>query len=137
MKKRTSMALVCFMVMGFCTVSAEMVSIGPGQMQQSEFMALKAMVQGQPISGVPAVVTTLDPPVRYGWVEMSPAEFQYLRDRVAGRTNGRETDSERTPAPDMVSIGTGEMPEDEFLALKSMVEGNKGFLLNHLAGFQQ
>jgi hypothetical protein len=36
----------------------------------------------------------------------------------------------------MVNIGTGEMPEDEFLALKRMVQGNDGFLFNHLAVFQ-
>lgn len=136
MKKRTSIALVCFIIMGFSTVSAEMVSIGLGQMEPSEFMALKAMVQGQPISGEAAVVTALEPPVRYGWVEMSPADFQYLRDSVAGRTNGRDTNSERTPSAKMVNIGTGEMPEDEFLGLKRMVQDNEGFLCKHLAEFQ-
>ena len=133
MKKLTSLAVVCFALLGFSTVSAEMVNIGMGQMEQSEFMALKAMVQGHPLHGEATVSTPLEQPVRYGWVEMSPEDFQALRDSVAGRTNGPGASSEATPAVKMVNIGTGEMPEDEFAALKRMVRKSGRIVFDELA----
>jgi hypothetical protein len=133
MKKRTSLAVVCVALLGFSTVSAEMVNIGMGQMEQSEFMALKAMVQGQPVHGEAQVSTPLKQPVRYGWVDMSPEDFQALRDSVDGRTNGRGATSEATPAVKMVNIGTGEMPEDEFVALKRMVRKSGRIVFDGLA----
>jgi hypothetical protein len=137
MKKLTAVAIVCAVMVGYSTVWAEMVSIGMGQMAQSEFLTLKAMVQGKTINGEATVSIPVEPAVRYGWVEMAPADFQALRDRVAGRADGREQDAEATPALKMVRIGTGEMPEDEFLALKRTVQDNGGLLCKHLALFQR
>lgn len=136
MKKVISVAVVCVAVVGLSTASAEMVSIGMGQMAQSEFLTLKAMVQGKTIDGEPTVSSPVEHAVRYGWVEMAPADFQALRDRVAGRADGREHDVEATPVVNMVPIGTGEMPEGEFLALKRMVQDSGGLLCNHMAVFQ-
>ncbi len=136
MKKLISVAVAYVVMAGFSAVSAEMVSIGMGQMAQSEFLTLKAMVQGKNITGGATVSSPVEPAVRYGWIEMVPEDFQALRDRVAGRADGRERDAEVTPAVNMVSIGTGEMPADEFLALKRMVQDNDSFLCNQLVLFQ-
>ena len=85
MKKLTLIIVV--LALGAVTqASAEMVDIGLGQMEQSEFVALKAMVQGRQPDVVRALSTPLDRPERYGMVEMVRADFEALRDKVAGRS---------------------------------------------------
>ena len=127
--------ILIFVVLAFVTVnhaSAEMVDIGLGEMEQSDFMALKAKVQGQPLDIVPVFATPLDPPQRYGMVEMTRADFTSLGDKMAGR---RVTIDDRPAVKEiqMVNIGTGEMAMDEFIALKIMVEGIDIIRLEHLA----
>ena len=134
MKKLT----LIFVVLAFVTVnhaSAEMVDIGLGEMEQSDFMALKAKVQGQPLDVVPVFATPLDRPQRYGMVEMTRADFTSLGDIMAGRSVGAD-DRPAVKAIQMVNIGTGEMPMDEFIALKNMVAGTTIFKLDHLATAQ-
>ena len=131
--KKLSMAMVFMMVMGIGSVAAEMVDIGTGQMEQSEFMALKAMVHGQPTDGVATVSTQLVRAEQYGLVEMSREDFDALRNKVAGRSDASYSVSEPKTAVEMVDIGTGEMPVDEFAALKSMIEGSGGLGFTDLA----
>jgi hypothetical protein len=131
MKKLT----LAFLIMAVVTVnhaSAEMVDIGTGQMAPSEFIALKAMIRGQQPDYMPAVSTPLDRPQRYGLVEMAHADFQALRDKVAGRSARVDT-RPAVKTVQMFNIGTGEMPMDEFIALKNIVEGTDIFGLYHLA----
>lgn len=93
---------------------------------------LLSMIRGQQPNYVPAVSTPLDRPQRYGLVEMARADFQALRDKVAGRSASVDTRPAVTTVQ-MINIGTGEMPMDEFIALKNMVEGTDIFGLYHLA----
>jgi hypothetical protein len=71
-------------------------------------------------------------PERYGMVEMTREEFDALRDQVFVR-------SAIVKAPPavksvrVVNIGTGEMPMDEFMALKRMVEKTDASVMGHLA----
>ena len=130
--KKLTLAFLIMAVVAVNHASAEMVDIGTGQMEPSEFIALKAMIRGQQPDYVPAASTPLDRPQRYGLVEMAHADFQSLRDKVAGRSAGVDT----RPAVitvQMINIGTGEMPMDEFIALKNMVEETDIFGLYHLA----
>ncbi|MBC2711111.1 MAG: hypothetical protein HGJ94_08975 [Desulfosarcina sp.] len=136
MKKMTMIvAIVVVALVGFNSASAEMVNIGLGQMEQSEFVALKAMVQGGQTDTVPALSTPLDRPERYGMVEMARADFEALRDKVAGRSVSVD-EKPAVKAVQMVNIGTGEMPMDEFVALKRMVEGTGVFKFDCLAAVQ-
>lgn len=133
--KKLMMAAVILVIFSVNHASAEMVNIGMGQMEQSEFMALKTMIQGrQPDAGF-RLSTPIAHPERYGMVEMAPADFAALRDKVAGRTIGLAV-RPGVKAVRMVSIGTGEMPLDEFIALKKMVRGTDLFILRHLAAAQ-
>ena len=131
--KKLLLVMVAMAAVGFNTASAEMVDIGLGQMEQSEFRALKAMVQGQPTQAGAAVSTPLERQVRYGMVEMSPADFNALRDRVAGHDKGDDAAPARRSIVKMVNIGTGEMPWEEFQALKRMVQNSVGCGFNCLA----
>lgn len=134
MKKLT----MAFVVLAFVTVnraSAEMVDIGLGEMEQSEFIALKAMVQGQQPDSAPVISTPIDRPERYGMVEMARADIEALRDKMAGRSVSVDA-GPAVKAVQMVNIGTGEMPMDEFIALKKMVGGTTIFKLDHLATAQ-
>ena len=134
MKKLT----LAFVVLAFVTVnraSAEMVDIGLGEMEQSEFIALKAMVQGQQPDSVPVLSTPIDRPERYGMVEMARADIEALRDKMSGRSVSVDA-GPAVKAVQMVNIGTGEMPMDEFIALKNMVAGTTIFKLDHLATAQ-
>jgi hypothetical protein len=134
MKKLT----LAFVVLAFVTVnraSAEMVDIGLGEMEQSEFIALKAMVQGQQPDSVPVLSTPIDRPERYGMVEMARADIEALRDKMSGRSVSVDA-GPAVKAVQMVNIGTGEMPMDEFIALKNMVDGTTSFKLDHLATAQ-
>ncbi len=135
MKKLT----LAFVIMAMVTVnqaSAEMVNIGTGQMEQSELIALKAMVEGRQTDIVPARSTPLVRPERYGMVEMDRTDFESLRDKVAGRSTSVDSRLAVKVVP-MVNIGTGEMPMDEFIALKNMVAGMGIFRLDHLAAIQE
>ena len=133
--KKLTLAFLIMAVVAVNHASAEMVDIGTGQMEPSEFIALKAMVQGRQPDYVPAVSTPLDRPERYGLVEMARADFQALRDKVAGRSASVDT-KPAVKTVQMINIGTGEMPMDEFIALKNMVDGTDIFGLYHLAAAQ-
>jgi hypothetical protein len=63
---------------------------------------------------------------------MARADFEVLRDKVSGRSVGVDV-KPTVKAVHMVNIGTGEMPMDEFIALKKMVEGTDIFKLEPLA----
>lgn len=131
------LALV-FVVLAFVAVngaSAEMVDIGLGEMEQSELITLKAMIQGRQPDTVPVHSTPLDRLEQYGMAAMTRADFQALRDKMAGRNVGVDARSAAKPVR-MVNIGTGEMPMDEFIALKNMVEGTDFLSLDHLAAVQ-
>jgi hypothetical protein len=130
--KKLTLAFAIMALVAANQVSAEMMDIGTGQMEQSEFMALKAMVQGRQTDYVIALSTPCDRPVRYGMVEMAQADFQALRDMVAGRSTSVDA-RPVAKAAQMINIGTGEMPMNEFIALKNMVEGAHIFRLGHLA----
>ena len=130
--KKLTLAFAIMALVAVNQVPAEMVDIGTGQMEQSEFIALKAMVQGRQTDYVPALSTPRDRPERYGMVEMARADFQALRDTVAGRSTSIDA-RPVAKAVQMINIGTGEMPMDEFIALKDMVEGTHIFRLDHLA----
>ncbi|WP_372677877.1 hypothetical protein [Desulfosarcina sp.] len=133
--KKLTLAFVIMAVVAVKPTSAEMVNIGTGQMEQSEYIALKAMVDGRQTDIVPVRPTPLVRPERYGMVEMTRTDFESLRDKVAGRHASVDSRLAVKAVP-MVNIGTGEMPMDEFIALKKMVEGTGLFRLNHLAALQ-
>jgi hypothetical protein len=114
---------------------ADMVNIGTGQMERSEFDALKAMIQGRQTAAKPAVSTPSVNTERYGMVEMTVEAYESLRDQVAGRTVNVLRHPVNNRQMPMVDIGTGRMPQDEFLALKQMVEGKEESISNHLAVF--
>ena len=119
------------MVGGASNSMAEMVNIGLGQMERSEFQTLKAMVQGQQ----PDKTVATRPPVRverYGLVEMSSADFQDLKNKM-GRPAVALTDTPSAKSIRMVDIGTGRMPIEEFNALKRMVAGDQLIAWDHLA----
>ena len=130
--KKLAFAFAIMALVAANQVSAEMVDIGTGQMEQSEFIALKAMVQGRQPEYVLPLSTPRDRTERYGMVEMAREDFQALRDKVAGRST-RVDSRPAAKAAQMINIGTGEMPMDEFIALKNMVEGGHIFRLDHLA----
>ncbi len=135
--KKLTLAIVVMAVVGFNSASAEMVDIGLGQMERSEFVALKAMVQGRQTANVPALATPINRPERYGLVEMDRADFEALRDKVAGRSVEVAAQPGLKAVARMVNIGTGEMPLDEFIALKRMVqEGTTVFRFDHFAAVQ-
>ena len=134
MKKIIFPMVLAFMWMvGIGNVAAQPVDIGTGQMEASEFAALKAMVQGEaavpgnPVS-TPAIHTE-----QYGELQMTPAQFQSLKHAVAGKGSGWDAVNRKKVAVRMIDIGTGEMPADEFYALKQMVEGSQTALFGGLA----
>ena len=133
MKQSTLLALVFVAALGINSASADMVDIGTGRMERSEFSALKAMVAGEPLTTGATVTTPLARTERYGMIDLTPADFQALRDAVAGGNSIRQKAPEPMRIAKMVNIGTGEMPEDEFLELKRMVQGKEGFLFQRLA----
>ncbi|MEE4111323.1 MAG: hypothetical protein V2I40_00820 [Desulfobacteraceae bacterium] len=133
--KKLTLAFVIMAMLAVNQASAETVAIGTGQMVKSEFIALKAMVEGRRSNIVPMRSTPLVRPERYGMVEMARTDFESLRDKVAGRSAGIDSKMAVKTVP-MVNIGTGEMPMDEFIALKNMVEGMDIFRLNRLASLQ-
>ncbi|MCB2145966.1 MAG: hypothetical protein KQI81_05780 [Deltaproteobacteria bacterium] len=133
--KKLTLAIVVLALVTVTQASADMVDIGLGQMEQSEFIALQAMVRGRQPDVVPAISTPLDRPERYGPVEMVRADFEALRDKVAGRSASTDT-RPAAKAVQMVNIGTGEMPMDEFIALKNIVKGTGIFKWDHLASAQ-
>ena len=133
--KKITLAFVIMAAMAVNPALAEMVNIGTGQMEQSEFITLKAMVEGRRTDIAPVRPTPLVRPERYGMVEMARSDFESLRDKVAGRDASVDSRLAVKAVP-MVNIGTGEMPMDEFIALKNMVEGMDIFRFNHLAAAQ-
>ncbi len=136
MKKLTmAVGIVVMLMAGFGSASAEMVDIGLGRMEQSEFVALKAMVQDGQTGNVPVISTPLARPERYGMVEMTRTEIESLRNIMAGHSVSVAAKPAVT-STQMVNIGTGEMPLDEFTALKKMVNKENCFILNHLAAAQ-
>ncbi len=130
--KKLTFAFVILALVAVNQASAEMVDIGTGQMQQSEFNALKAMVEGRQTDILTARSTPLVRPERYGMVEMARTDFESLRKKVAGRSASVDSRLAVKVVP-MVTIGTGEMPMDEFIALKNMVKGMDISRLDHLA----
>ena len=133
--KKLFLAIVILVLVAVNPASAEMVDIGSGQMEQTEFIALKAMVQGRQPDVAPVLSTPINRPERYGMVEMAQSDFEALRDKVAGRNVSVDA-RPAAKAVQMVSIGTGEMPVDEFIALKKLVKGTDFFKLDHLATAQ-
>ena len=135
-KSITAVAMAILVMTGFTNAWAEMVDIGLGRMEKSEFVALKAMVT----EGRPRTVQTISTPLkqveRYGPVEMSSTEFQALKDKVAGIADAGDATPIVTTAVKTVGIGTGEMPVDEFRALKRMVEGSRVFGFGQMAAVQ-
>lgn len=126
-------AMVFMVTVGIGNVAAQPVDIGTGQMDASEFAALKAMVQGQAAVYEDHVST---PPVhkeQYGELQMTPAEFQSLQKAVAGKSSGWDAVHSENDTVPTVDIGTGEMPADEFCALKRMVEGSQVAIFDGLA----
>ena len=128
-----TMAMVSLALVAAGNVGAQMVDIGTGQMEQTEFIRLKAMVQGQPVVGAPAIATPRVHTERYGLLEMSPADFEALRNQVAGIANVPATAPAARTAKPMVDIGMGAMPVDEFAALKRMIRESSGGILDGLA----
>jgi len=120
-KAMIAIAVVSMVLVGFGSVSAQMVDIGTGQMEAADFIRLKAMVQGQPVVEAATVSTTRVPAERYGLLEMSSVDFEALRNKVAGIEDGRNSSPAATVAVRMVDIGTGEMPADEFAVLQHMI----------------
>ena len=133
--KKLTLAFVIMAIVAVNPASAEMVDVGTGQMEQSEFIALKAMVEGRQTDIVPVRPTPVVQQERYGMVEMARKDFESLRDKVAGRDASVDSRLAVKAVP-MVNIGTGEMPMDEFIALKNMVEGTDIFGWYHLAAAQ-
>ena len=134
MKKMTIvMAMMGVVLIAAGNAAAGMVDIGTGQMESAEFEALKAMVNGQPNRAVPAVSTARAQTERYGMVEMSPADFETLRNKVAGMEDDRVPTRTASKATRMVDIGTGEMPVDDFAALKRMVMNSEQIVFDKLA----
>ena len=132
-KAMIAIAMASIMSLGIDSALAQMVDIGMGQMESTEFNALKAMVQRHlPVEAL-AVAIPRVPAERYGLLEMSPAEFETLRNKVAGIEDGSNSSSEATVAVRMVDIGTGEMPADEFAALQHMIEKPKFPVFDSLA----
>ena len=132
-----AMAMALMVVMGVGSVEAEMVDIGTGQMEQSEYMDLRAMIQGRQADGEPAVSTPVARVEQYGLVELSQADFDALRNKVANRSDAATVAPRSKAVIEMVDIGTGEMPMDEFAALKRMVEESNGPCCAHLATLQR
>jgi hypothetical protein len=112
-----------------------MVDIGLGQMERTEFIALKQMVQGRHTGGASTLVTPIVRLERYGMLAMASADFIALRDKVDGRGTGVAAEPTVMKGR-MVDIGTGEMAMDEFIALKRMLEGADFFQCDHLAASQ-
>ena len=134
MKKMTTvMAIMVMVMMAAGNVAAEMVDIGMGQMDRSEFEALKAKVQGQPVQATPVVSTVRVHTENYGLVEMTPADFEALRNKVAGIEDDQAPYHTASVATPMVDIGTGEMSADDFAALKRMVKSSERFVFDKLA----
>ena len=137
MKKMTiALAIMVMVMMAAGNVAADMVDIGMGRMERSEFEALKAMVQGQSAGKAATISTRRVPTEQYGLIEMAPAEFEALRNKVAGIEVERAPYHTASAAPRMVDIGTGEMPADDFAALKRMVKESErivfdGFVALH------
>jgi hypothetical protein len=52
---------------------------------------------------------------------LSHAEFQTLRDKTTGQADTVDSCQIKTFPVQIVDIGTGGMPRDEFMALKNMV----------------
>ncbi|PID40978.1 MAG: hypothetical protein CR984_00435 [Proteobacteria bacterium] len=126
MKKMTTvMAMMVMVLMTAGNVAAEMVDIGMGQMERSKFEALKAVLQGHPIQGEKAVSTVRAKTENYGLLEMMPADFDALRDKVAGKEKNPTPCQTASVATPMVDIGTGEMPADDFVKLKRMVQDSE------------
>ena len=134
MKKMASLAAgVLIALMTISNSSAEMVNIGMGQMESSEFAALKAKVAGHAQVNTPRMSTPLVRPERYGMVAMAPEEYDTLR-RVIAQRPYHAAQPSRAPKPvHMVDIGTGHMPQDEFMALKNMIRGKGAVGVGHLA----
>ena len=134
MKKITiAMAMMVMVLMAAGNAAADMVDIGTGQMESAEFETLKAMVNGQPIQAMPAVSTARAQTERYGLVEMTPADFEDLRKKVAGIEEKRASTRTARTSTRMVDIGMGEMPADDFVALKRMVKHSEQIIFDKLA----
>jgi hypothetical protein len=128
-----AMAMGFILTVGIGNVSAQPVDIGTGQMDAAEFAALKAMVQGQATVSGDHVSTTAVHTEQYGELQMTPAEFHSLQNAVAGKGSGWDRFHANKDGARMVDIGTGQMPADDFCALKRMVEGSRTAFFDDLA----
>ena len=80
--KKMTISIMMTVLMAAANVAAGMVDIGMGQMERSEFESLKALVQGQPVQATHPVSTVRVPTEQYGFVEMTPDDFEALRNKV-------------------------------------------------------
>ncbi|WP_319523461.1 hypothetical protein [Breoghania sp.] len=126
-------AMVFMLTVGIGNVAAQPVDIGTGQMDAAEFAALKAMVQGKPMASGEHVSTPAAQKEQYGELQMTPAEFHSLQNAVAGKASDWDRFHAKKDTARMVDIGTGEMPADDFFALKQMVEGSRTAFFDDLA----
>ncbi len=124
------MEMMAMLFMATGKVAAAMVDVGTGQMISSEFKILKALVQGWSTQAAPVVSTLRVHMETYGMVYMTPTEFDALRNKVAGIEDDRKPYHTVSTATQMVDIGTGEMPADDFAALKRMVK-NSGRIVSY------
>jgi len=128
MKNMTTAAVIVIMALvGFSRASAQMQDIGLGRMEQSELVALKAMIQGAETGIPPTISTPCVSMERYGMVAMSRPDFEALRVGTGSPRVGVDARSSGGRPVQMVDIGTGAMPVDEFMALKHMVGGTAHF----------
>lgn len=135
-KKRFTALLFMLGLFAATSATAQMVDVGMGKMQQSEFDALKAMVRGQPPVSQSNVATSVEKRQPYGMVEMTPEAFDALRDQVAGR--GQIGRSRLPPArPQRVDIGTGMMDANEFRALKQIMDQADSLICRPLVAGQR
>jgi hypothetical protein len=114
-------AIVIMSLVGFTCALAQTQDIGLGRMERSEFIALKALIQGRAAKTTPTISTLPIEVERYGMLTLSHAEFQTLRDKTTGQADTVDNYQIKTFPVQIVDIGTGGMPRDEFMALKNMV----------------
>jgi len=100
-----------------------------GRMNQAEFDTLRQMVNG---SYQPSDSVTTEIRQNIHVAGFNQTDVDDSRQAMAAGSIQRDA-TESVANNGMVDIGTGEMPMDDFIALKNMVEGTDIFGLYHLA----
>ncbi len=120
--KNTMMKTAAFLLVFFVSgiAMAEMVDIGPGKMDRTDFDQIKAMVAGESVNTA-SPFDKSDAEQVYGLLKMRPSDVENLKNRVSG--NFVATDNNAAARPiELVSIGPGKMTSDDFYSLKRMVK---------------